>query len=350
MNRTLIIILILLLTSCYREEVLEIDSSNNGEKLVVYSVISPQTDSIFVSLAQTNGDLSQLFDIKASLPPGEVVISSGEHHVQLKQLSIKPAVYGCSQKEFQIEKGKEYTLTVKVEGYLQVRATTKVPDEFCRWEKVKPPTYGIKYWPGGSGFAEYSYFFEAEWKPLKNVLEKNYWAYRTGGIKFKLEATPNDSLGYRGFHYRVIDSLNFQNKVADVYKPEDTGMISSNSGNLKYSTSIDEDVAIEYGIPSGFSVQTKCQPSGEVYRNLTFYLFTFDEHYSSYWELVKQYDEASGSFNYPFSSFNGTLPSYTNIEGGFGIFGSYGLDSVYFEVYNKVNFFETVQKLPKYEL
>ncbi|MBN1927126.1 MAG: hypothetical protein JW798_14940 [Prolixibacteraceae bacterium] len=72
------------LSSCVREEVLDLDYSQHGKKLVLFSVISPQTKSIYVALFETSSGLDSINFNSVSLPPGEVIISDDENEIIFK--------------------------------------------------------------------------------------------------------------------------------------------------------------------------------------------------------------------------------------------------------------------------
>lgn len=320
--------LFLIVTACYHEEVIEIDSSAYNKRLVVYSVISPQTDSIIVTLFETNGDFNQLFDTSAVLPTGNIVLSNETNQIKLKSIGAKPAVYACSQEDFPIEKGRTYFLTVEIDGYTKVTASTQVPQEFCQWKETPSISYGIVDYPLGGTY--YSYSYTGLWNPSLNENEKNYFGYRTGGIQYQLEPTRNDSTGYRGFHYWVTDSAYYQDKNIRLLEADAHYSIIERDDYHEFSDALRQETAVEFKNGAGW------RPSGRIYKNITYFLFTADEHYSNYLDMLAQYEEKHDAENDFFSSYSGIMPSVTNIEGGYGVFGSYGMDSIYFDVSENV--------------
>ncbi|MBN1181585.1 MAG: DUF4249 family protein [Bacteroidales bacterium] len=323
-----LIIAVLMFSACYREDIIEIDSSGFSKKIVVYSVISPQTDSIYVTLFETNSDFIQLFDTSVVIPTGKVVLASETDQFILKQIEVKPAVYACSQHDFPIRKGKTYHLTVEIEGYTKTIAKTHVPDKFCQWEETPTINYGIIDIPLGGTF--FSYFFNGFWEPSCNINEKNYFGYKTGGIIYELEPTLNESTGYRGFHYRVTDSVYYQSKGFRIIEADAHYSIIEHEQNMEISDYIFEGFAVE------FKNGAIWKPNGIIYKNITYYLLTVDENYSNYLNMLAKYQERGNYGEDSLLSFSWIMPSYTNIEGGYGVFGSYGFDSVYFDVSENV--------------
>ncbi len=320
-----------LLSSCTREEILELDYSRFEKKLVLFSVISPQTDSIFVALSETSRGLDSINFGSVSLPSGKVVLSDNDNEIILKQLSIKPALYGCAQSEFAIQKGKQYTLYAVVDGYPHVSACTTVPEELSYWNEPQEPIYGISIFY--NWLPEYTFLFESEWIMQKQESGKNYFAYKHEGVKYYLEYAQDDSVGYRGLPYRVIDSSKYENKVFFAEGEK----YSSDNNNFKFKIIVAEDVVynkvIRYGY--GYPLESGMTPSGVIIEYLTFYILTVDKHYAAYRELSTLYNESfsgDGVDDLFFSSYKGILPSFTNVEGGYGLFGSFGYDSVFFDV------------------
>lgn len=335
MNKLLLIFIIVLLTSCYREELLDIKQAGTSEQLILHSLISPDTDSIYVSLGVTNGNLKVLFDTAFVLPEAVVTFSDGNNQIILHKIKTKPALYGCSQLEFPIVEGNTYSISASVSGYNTITGSTTVPGNRSCWQSPDTPRYYIEHFANNSD--HYSYSFSAQWESSEDNLGHNYFSYRTGGIRYLLKNSPGDSVGYRGFHQQVIDSSLFQSGLSDPEKLEMVQITGDQQFNFLFSTTIPEDFASEDCSNEESNIECMNIPSGKVYHYLTFYIITTDKHFSAYLgqpEIPEQY---------PFSSFSGIFPHYSSISGGYGLLGSYLIDSVYFDVYHPVNFFEPTQ-------
>lgn len=334
-----LLIFLIIVSSCIREDELIIDTSPYEKKLIVYSVISPNTDSIFVTLALTGGNNQKSAGVDNALQEALVSVSNGEKECNLKLIKSVPVVYACSQDELQVENGKEYSLKVVTEGSETAISKTQVPDVFCKWVNTRVPSYGKTQISEDMADNSYhAYHFESEWLPSADSLVKNFFAVRRGGIKYQLLETPEETSGYRGFGYQMTDSVLFLDNASEIKGNVNPG----DSGKMIFSTYIKEDYVYEWTVNSGFEWMsfTHNEPTGIVFRNLTFYLITLDKNYSDYRELCSQYDYSGDLLSFIFSSFSGILPSYSNIQGGYGLFGSYGIDSVSFNFNNKVNFNE----------
>ncbi|MCF8360064.1 MAG: DUF4249 domain-containing protein [Prolixibacteraceae bacterium] len=333
-----------MLFSCVREEFLDLDYSRFETKLVLFSVISPQTDSIYVALSKICSELDSIEFDSISLPTGEVILSCEENKIQLKQLSAKPAVYGCTQTEYPIERGKQYKINVTVDGYPPVTAKTTVPARFSKWHNTKQPVYGITNYP--DYHSEYTFNFESEWILPEKESEQNYFAYRGKGIIYVLEPALDDTIGYRGFQYRVLDSIPYQSPLIVNEGVQST----TDKGVNMFSLLIKEDCAgYEEVITEGFeySMTTSYTPNGRIIQYLTFYIFTVDEHFAAYKEMCGLYDsEFDGNVirDLFFSMYKGIMPSYTNVEGGYGLFGSFGYDSVFFDVHHGYDLIKPTQE------
>ncbi|MBN1927127.1 MAG: DUF4249 family protein [Prolixibacteraceae bacterium] len=261
----------------------------------------------------------------------------------LKHLSIKPAVYGCAQTEFPIQKGIQYTVCAIVDGYPKVFANTTVPKEFSRWNEPQKPLYGITI--SYNWLPEYTFLFESEWIMKKQKSEKNYFAYKCRGVKYTLEYEMDDSVGYRGLPYKVIDSSKYDSKVIF----DEGEKYPSDKDKLKFKIIIREDVAYNEVITYdfGYPMTSGCNPSGINIHHLTYYIFTYDEHFAAYKEMCEIYNnEFNGNVvgDLFFSMYKGILPSYTNVEGGYGLFGSYGYDSVSFDVHHGYELIKPTQE------
>lgn len=336
MNKFYLFFIIFLFSSCYREELLDINQPSTKKQLVLHSLITPDADSIFVLLGVTNGELNMLFDTAFVLPDALVTFSDGYNQIILHKLQEKPAVYGCSQLEFPIAEGETYSVSANVAGYNGIKASTTVPINRSHWISPNVPLYYIRH--NENFFDSYEYLFRSQWETHHDNLSRNYFAYRTGGICYHLKYSPQDSIGYRGFHQKVVDSSFFQLGLESLQKLEMDQIANTKLLNFLFSTSIFEDFASEYYNPGNSWVVSHANPSGNIYRNLTFYIITADNHYSA---LL---DQPEMTEQYPFSSFSGVFPHYSSVSGGYGLFGSYLIDSVYFILDNPVNLYEPIKK------
>jgi len=317
---------LLLLVSCYRESVLDIDGAYSKEKLVIYSLLSPQTDSIFVSLTKTSSDFKQYFDTLSTLPEGTVIIRGDGQEVALTKISSIPTLYGCAQNDFQIKSGFEYNLFVQIEGFDDVTAKTRVPEK-CIWINASKPVCSI--FENNYGLRSYVYTFKSEFTTSVNPLENNRSLVNYQGYEYVLEPSSDTLDGYRGFHFIVKDTLKLNGHFY---------------GDRVYST-IDVDKKIVemklfedyvYNENKGNNYYT---PIGILYNKLTFYLFTYDANHSESMNTLRLANKLIPSNDIDdFTSSSAIIPSYSNIDGGYGVFGSYVFDSISFDVSHDVLF------------
>ena len=76
------------------EEIVNINQLQIANELAIHSVISPQSDSIFVSIKPVYYNLNELYVTNKSLPKGQVILSTLNKNKELPLLSSNPIIYG----------------------------------------------------------------------------------------------------------------------------------------------------------------------------------------------------------------------------------------------------------------
>lgn len=137
-GRLFIIILLLLMASCYREELIEPPVCDNCTRPVVLCFIAPG-DSIKAYIAMSH---SFQEDLSASdnIFHGLVYISDSSderNQARLYNTAEFPQWYVASQKEMKIVPGKTYAMTLVGEDGLVSTAYAKVPERADRLEYCK---------------------------------------------------------------------------------------------------------------------------------------------------------------------------------------------------------------------
>ncbi|HPR61755.1 MAG TPA: DUF4249 family protein [Prolixibacteraceae bacterium] len=305
--------------SCYRENIIEIEGMHMDEKLVVYSWLSPQTDSIFVSLTKTSSNFKQYFDTLFTLPEGTVIIKGNDKELSLKRISKNPALYGCSQNEFKIKSGIEYSLLIAIEGFDSVTAKTKVPKKCILTNSSKPICIIINE---SNGLRTYAYTFKTEFTSSDTSLETYNITTSCNGFSFILSPANDSTNRYRGFDCTVTDTLDLVN-----YSCGSHSIASIGSTNY-----IDFIIREDY-VYNDNKGNSYYMPRGILYNKLTFYLYTYDTNHSASMNTLRLANELMpGNDIDELTSSSAIIPSYSNIEGGYGVFGSYVFDSISFNV------------------
>ena len=246
--------------------------------------------------------------------------------VELKQSKENPVLFACSQKAFPVKPGKKYKLKAKISGFDTIYAETTIPETLIRWENpVFPKREIIKKM---SNFFK-AVIFEADVKKTDNIyFEKIFY------LEMYTHATKQfDSLGN---FYPIIGNtdttfiksstntfFNFVNNVQINEKPE----------HLHVKHIVTDKVTNEFD--DFFRV-----PS---YKTLaiTYLVFKMDDNYSDYIQLQKQYKDPPWTEAMPIEpQIDYVLPSFSNVEGGYGLFGSYVYDSIHYDLRNYQDFHE----------
>ena len=256
---------LLLFYGCTREEILDFPKSNVKPQLVAIGFLTPG-DSIHIYLGSTVP-----FGLAKELP--ETYVRNAKVHISedngnsipLTLSSSTLPIYSCSQQDLPIKKGKSYHLHAVAANFQEVKAKTTVPNEKAVWNSA-----GFTY-NSSSGIE-----FQGSWHPLQDEQEIDYsvYLYRT--------KEPSDILfGNEGIiknkdEYTIKRDIYFNNDAQAVLMTRTKAM-----GAFSKMAELNNEVRWSY---------------------------------------------ADAAFYDVISAFKGILPSYSNIENGVGVFGSYLLD------------------------
>jgi hypothetical protein len=277
-----ILILYFLNIGCVRETIITNDALVlYEEKPVIYCFLT-ESDSIYAWVAHT-------------LPVGDVTVSPEDIYVfdadiniynesgnsiKLNLINQNKPIYGNSQKNFKIEKGKSFFLEINFKNYNKVTAQTTIPNQkdslFCSIEYIVIPDLWDSssiYYPVEISFKNISGF--------ENILyEKNIYE--------------SDEGKYVDYH-KIIPYL--YNAIYDENEKKTTfiTLVNSNTNN-------------------NFNYQN-------------YYLYTISPELSkflNFYDIVNENVALNTGF---LSIFRGVFPEFSNINGGLGVFGSYLVDT-----------------------
>ncbi len=257
-----------LLTSCDSMEK-DVDVPASQPKLVVYSYISPDEDSVKVWVTQSVPLYTTHPLFSNQYPPisdASVTISDG---TQSYPLQFSAAIGQYFTTDFQPQSGATYSLEVSTSRNQKVTARCTVPTQ-------APPTVEM---------------VSIEW-------EHSYGYVRA--VTFKIK----DGEG-SGNYYRVVASVKYS------YFGTDEGFY-----NTIYFDKGEEFISDNAKDGSYFTYQTEAilpDPSATI--KLKISISAIDEHYFNYHRSINAYQDDN-----PFSE---PTPVYSNINGGLGVFATY---------------------------
>ena len=327
MKKTIFFIAILasLITSCNREDIIEVRYLQD-KKLAIYSLVSPQSDSIFVFLKPVIYDLNALYSTNTELPKGKVTLSSNEKEIDLTLLNSNPTTYGCSQLDLPIKQGISYSIFVNLPDYNPIFAETTVPYVFAKWENpihpyrkiLKKPTHYYK-----------AFVFEADIPALPYI----YFDYIQYAEIYRHNSIQFDSLGN---FYTVpggTDTIIHNSSKERIFNldinPTVTQTPNGYHVQIAFSNGITNENDDYFMVPTYSSME------------ITYIVFTVDQNYSDYIQLQKQYKDPPWTEAMPIEpQIDYVLPSFSNVEGGYGLFGSYVYDSIHYDLRNYQDFHE----------
>lgn len=282
LNRTkYIIILISLLVSYSCETNVEmVNAPEFKQKLVITGFISP-SDNISYFRVTSNKKLYGELDTEEPVGLLSGSISDGLNEVALDTCKIGLKL---SHEKMQIQYGKTYMLRVSNEKGLHAEAECTVPVKKNFFMEID--TFSVLT-------------DESQYSPYPGM-------YRSLNLKVKISDLPGEENFYRIFgtfrgyspRYRMSGYMSFDNEfISD--KGMDGEIIASNMGQYLghiYSSAKDS-----------------------LFVNI--YLYNTEKSYYLFHKSLKDYNDGEN----PFSE---ASPVYSNINGGFGIFTSYTIDSL----------------------
>ncbi len=278
----LLLILCFLLQSCMERTEIDFPSLEEDAKLVVYGAITPGKDvTVFVAHTlpidiENTKDLEVVYLFDAEVWLFNITRNDS---IRLELSNDSVSNYSCSKDDFEITKGESYQLFVSVDGYPSVSASTTVPEVAAIWEDDwELSTVSVLF----DGDYYDDFIFTGSWE----IPSGDQYQFVATHFIFEYGATRKDY----NFNYDITDSIaRFESENFPSWK---------SSEHSTYFTLVTAD------------------------RNL----YTYAENFTFYNEVhEKVYDSDDGIY---IDLFRGIMPEYTNIEGGYGIFGSYLEDSV----------------------
>jgi hypothetical protein len=269
---------LLFFSSCFELAEVDFPLVESEVKPVVFCIITPG-DSIFAQFSLTASMIDQ--DSIQQLQPSDISVSiySDYSELRLVCLNENELLYGNSQKDFKILPNCTYLLKATVKGHV-IEAQTTVPEKTV-------------------------IFLE------KSFSEKEY---RQNGVVQKV----NIGLSWQGYHVNngfVIDIENSWEHVS--YRFKDT---------IEHSIFRHPSISFVATKYLNFSFWENIDIYEDAFKEkITYNLLITDYNLKRYFEmamLLKETEDDAHNENF-MMLFKGVLPQFTNINGGYGVFGSY---------------------------
>jgi len=272
-------VIIMLLSVACETDVDLVNAPVFKQRLVITSFISPSDN---ISFFRVTSNIKMYGELHTEEPLGLLsgTISDGVNEVTLDTCNTGLKL---NHEKMQIQYGKSYKLKVSSENGLKAEAECTIPDKKNFVMEIDT----------------FSVLNEDQYSPYQNI-------YRSLNLKVKISDLPGEENFYRIFgtfrgyspHYTMSGYMSFDNEfISD--KGMDGEKIASNMseylGHL-YSSAKDS-----------------------LFVNI--YLYNTEKSYYLFHKSLKDYNDGEN----PFSE---ASPVYSNINGGFGIFTSYTIDSL----------------------
>ena len=276
----------ILLTAC-ESTVTDIDLPDASPKLVVISFISP-SDTIISVLVTESAPLfgAPKMDQEKIIRNAAVAISEGANTMELK---FNPATnaYEASAEAFEIQHEKTYTLTVSTPDGKKANATCTVPGVEVETANISLDSIGKTY----IGQAESTWHLDASWPHVPGA---DY--YRLAVSTKSISITNSET--------------NYYNEVAYYGKLRSShiSVMEKQAGSYTFTN-----------LPVYLSHDDLKGPfNGDGNKNrttsLTVFILVTSPEYYFYHKSIEKYSE--GYLSEP-------SQVYTNVSGGFGVFGAY---------------------------
>lgn len=252
------------MTSCVRQEVIDIGGEETSSKLVVLAYLTPG-DSIRVYVSKSIPFGNPVDPDETGVMNATVILRNGGGTTQqLAPSSPSVPIYTCSQEDFPVVPTQTYHLTVSAPDMTTVTAQTTVPEKAAIWKSTSISQTN----DGGNQFS-------GSWEALSDEEDIDYgvFVYRT--------AEPTDLL--------------FGNESI---VPKSGGYTVERVVYTGTGSQIEAALVTRTKMLGQFSKMTELTREMEMY-------YTD----AGFYEII--------------SGFKGVIPQFSNIEGGLGIFGSY---------------------------
>ncbi|MXV49504.1 DUF4249 family protein [Pedobacter sp. HMF7647] len=264
--------------ACTHFEDIQINKPRD-KKLAVFSIIYP-SDSVFVSVNPVS--IIGMSDNKTLFSNDSVVVKISNLKTNSScLLTLKDSIrniYAISQQKFPVTKGETYQLTVSAPGFQEVSAQTQVPPAALEPDTIPVPTpyYNNSY--GG-----YMYSLTGRWS-----------------------SPGNDRFGYK---ILVLDYGSYYTTTTFISGSDVTQ--SNNDYTFKYEGHF-------HSVRGGSKLADS---------KLDVFLITTDSVFKSFYQandvFLNIHDYITDGFGLAvLSGFKGIIPPFSNIDNGFGVFGS----------------------------
>lgn len=263
-------------SSCVFEEDVDL-TTNYQRKPVIFSVISPQNDIIRVYVSRTFAFGEEVTDSSLRIQNSTIILSSDEKSVNVPFDSTYNT-YAIKNIDFPIKRGEKYYLEVTLPTGEKATAETVVPSSDVVIDSITLKRIGPYFFSETNNSYVFDFFFRIYARIInsdKNAI--NYACIYSSNIS----TVKNESFFLNVFDMIIGPNMNFEN-----------------------------DTLIKN-------------------------IFVLDKSLKEYFD----YSNTTESYLSPeneYEVFKGVYPEYTNIKGGYGIFGSY-LKSDPFKLYSLVD-------------
>lgn len=267
------LVALLFLTAC-EETVDDIDLPDADAKIVLYSFIEAGTDTVTAELYRSRpyfGEDDSIYTSARLIDNANVQLSNGSDKIQLtydpaKQLYLSPT------NSFDIQFGKQYTITASAPGMTSVKGKCTVPASL----------------PGDFDITD------------QYAIQQNSYQNEVA-VEIEVADIPGQENFYRMIYYKQM--VNWQNDT--VFTAQDyiweAGVFTKVFNDLHKNG---ENITIRAVIPEFQNP-----------KQIRLKLLSTDEHYYHYHQKLNHF-----TYNDPFSE---PTIIYTNIENGLGVFASY---------------------------
>ena len=283
-------IIIIFLTSCFRETILDEEMPEFNSELTIISVLTP-VDSIFVQLQETVPYSGKVIEYNAwNIKDAFIELSDNSgNSMNLPLVNKQKGLFGISQNYFPIRAGETYHITVSTPDGRSLRAKTTIPSQKAVFDSI--------------------------------YIQSDKSVDTTNDIENRIKITgrwhfPQDKKAYyivRTIHHDSIINLETNDAVTTSYQEMVTGDIMriGNYYEYSYSTTINKS---NYYPPQ--SIHTY---------QVDLLLITLNQTLADYIHIYEQNEikEQESTFRDALFSFQGIVSSSGSIDGGKGLFGGY---------------------------
>jgi hypothetical protein len=277
----------LFLLSCLREEIVDIDLGQNDSYLVVQCFLCPQADTTYVLVSRTI-PYGSWDTVSFGVFDAVVEIKDGMGHTL--SVPLRPGnfpIYTFPNSLLPLTPGGSYHLSVTAPGYPAITSSTVIPEYKAEWETLDSAG---SYWQN----------LEGEWDDkFQKLIVTGTWTRPTTNYGYRV--------GQEGVH---ADSVLYGSGTESLSGSE---TVTSNSVRYFYS-----DAKASIGRQNGSTIVLY---SGY----LPCILMTCNQELDNYLKIMESSLEDVSAGDLLEATIQGSVHPvyYSNIQGGFGIFGAY---------------------------